>query len=66
MEERTNAGYAEFIGWLETMLLNPNSRQGGSSACCLPGKSPKMEFNGKERNLLFNSKFLLKISGEQK
>ena len=44
------------------VTLNPTSRE-GPTACRLPDKSPKMDLRGKERNLLFNGKFLPKISG---
>ena len=39
------------------LLLNPTSR-GCPTNRCLPGKSPKTEVSGKERNLLFNGKFV--------
>ena len=51
---------------VEIMLPNPTSGVGwGGSGEVLPlppGKSPKTEFSGKERTVLFNGKFLPKIS----
>ena len=51
------------LPFLVFLLLQTQTPGGGPTALCLLGKSPKMEFGGKERNLLFNGKFLTKISG---
>ena len=46
------------------IVVEPNQWVWGYlMAHCLPGKSPKMQFSGKEKNLFFNSKFLPEISG---